>query len=182
MVLYLKLGIFRNSSLLRQSWIVSLLWALPFGAEAIPPQATASSSNESLSNCSLYRSKRKEVPVFAEPSTTSEIIDRLGRSEKICYIGETKDFAIAQWDKQALLRNQSPEPTPRLGYIRLVELWEPRTSPGTLSKQAQEQYRYQQQGGVSDDPFWYFRSLVNWAFPFDPCKDPNRIGCQPATK
>ena len=134
-------------------------------------------SRPEFANCSWYRSKKEDVPVYIEPETTSEIEGRLKRSEKVCYIGEEHGFAILQWDRQAILRGEAPPKEDKRGFVRLVELWPPRKDDVPMNDKVRDAYKFREAGGVTEDPLWMLRPFLDIFSSQDPCADPKVIGC-----
>lgn len=153
----------------RIHWMLALAF-VPFVARSEEP------ASEIAKKCSLYRSKRDEVPVYAEPSTASEVLGHLGRSEKTCVVGEKGEFAIVRWDLQPAVREGrtvAGNDTLALGYIRLPLLWEPREG-GSSPTNPLDPHTV-----TPDDPLWFLRPLLNLFSPSDPCADPKTVGCSP---
>ncbi len=77
----------------------------------------------------LYRSKKDEIPVYAEPDETAQVVYRLKLGEKVCYIGEKGSFAILNWE--SFLSSEERELSKeKLAYSRLVDLWPPKDGSG----------------------------------------------------
>jgi len=134
-------------------------------------------SRPEFANCSWYRSKKADVPVYKEPDSTAQIEGRLNRGEKACYIGEQLGFAIIQWGLQPALRGGTPEKEEHRGYVRLVDLWPPRNEPEPINDKVKDAYKFRQAGGVNEDPLWMLRPFLDIFYSQDPCSDPTVIGC-----
>ena len=154
-----------------------LLLAAPALADDGAPPAAKSA------NCSDYRSKRAEVPVFAKPDPTSRIVSRLALGTIVCYIGERSSFAIVEWQVPPDPDSDESEPSP-IAYIRLSDLWAPgdRGEAESGDSQLKEYYRYRQTGTAPDDPLWLLRPFLRLFGSGDPCVDPTTIGCEGASK
>lgn len=131
-----------------------------------------------LTNCSWYRAKRLNVPVFSQPDLAAEIKGRLSRGELVCYIGEEKGFAILDWDKQKILRADKRGAYQGTGYARLTELWEPKDRNQSPAEHTRETYRTMEMGGIPEDPLWLLRPFLGVFLSPDPCADKTRIGCK----
>ena len=142
-------------------------------ASATPPDRAE------LKNCTYYRSKRADVPVYTEPATTAERIGSLAGGDQVCAIGEKGDFIIMRWDLQALIRGDAETAGPEqiIGYVRTVQLWEPARKNKDFGEQMQEYLKLRQSGTTPSDPLWPIRPLIGIFGSGDPCKDPSMIGC-----
>ncbi len=162
---------------MRRALFTFLLCAVPmvpaFAADE-PPDLT----RQEFANCTWFRSKKDDVPVYRRPDTTSEIEGRLNRGEKTCYIGEEAGFAVLQWDRQAALRGAELPKEERRAFARLVDLWPPHAMTKPVDDKVKDAYRYRQAGGVTEDPLWMFRPFIDLFRSPDPCAaDPTVIGC-----
>ncbi len=101
-----------------------------------------------LSNCSFYRSKKADVPVYLEADTASGVLDRLKLGEEVCYVGERAEYAILDWSKQGIIRGAAA-PAKEQAYVRLVDLWPPREHRSSGWGLSDWWGRY---GGAMDDP------------------------------
>lgn len=102
-----------------------------------------------MTNCSYYRAKKADVPVYREADTASEVIDRLRLGEEVCYVGERAAFAIVDWSKQPVIRSGAPVGAEAQRFVRLVDLWPPRESGAGGWGISDWWMRY---GGAMDDP------------------------------
>ena len=120
-------------------------------------------------NCALYRAKREAVPIYAEASTSSQVLDHLSLGERVCHVGEQGDFAIVDWRQQdGINRGRERSKKEYKGervFARLVDLWpaRDRSSKGIVDdtfRRMQDYYYYWRYGGVPDDVFGPVRPLV----------------------
>ena len=102
-----------------------------------------------LANCSYYRSKKADIPVYRDADTASEVVARLRLGEEVCYIGERAAFAIVDWSKQAVIRGAAESGAEEQRFVRLVDLWPPRESQSHGWGISEWWMRY---GGAMDDP------------------------------
>ncbi|MFN8390962.1 MAG: hypothetical protein U0136_11795 [Bdellovibrionota bacterium] len=158
-----RISLCRVRPLLFAPPLVCLLLSPPSATSEEPPCIDYSARAE-LANCSYYRSKRAQVPVFQDAETRSPVIDRLALGEEVCWIGEQNGFAILDWDKQQVIRGEELKPSGARAYVRLVELWEPRPrheNSRSVVDRLRDYYYYRQSGGVPEDPFWVARPLLS---------------------
>ena len=137
-------------------WIVaSGLFGLSSAQAAEPSERLRYRSLPELSNCSFYRSKKREVPVYLESNTAAEVVGRLGLGEEVCYVGEVGAFVILDWSKQWRIRGgtapDGAQPHER-GFVRLVDLWPPREQVGSPSAGWGVTDWWMRYGGTMDDP------------------------------
>jgi len=123
----------------------------------------------------VYKAKKDDVPVYQEPKLTAKVVSRLKLGERVCYVGEEKDFAIVDWDAHQSVQNDGvvkskPDDNKkeRLVFVRTVDLWAPpnikeQVVGGVLSlfEQAKSYMEYMRQGGVPEDPLMPYRPIMN---------------------
>jgi len=155
--------------------LLILLGQTPAFAENENPDLHSSE----FSNCSWYRAKRANVPVYAEPDRSGEIKSRLRLGENVCYIGEKKGFAILDWEKQALVRKEKQGAYSGEGFVRLTELSEHSRSTINLPGDEHTVQQTWELGASPEDPLWILRPFLGMFLSPDPCADPSKIGCAP---
>lgn len=80
---------------------------------------------QELVNCQQYKTKREAVPVYAEASASSRVLNKLTRGEFVCYVGEQclscpgGPYALVDWRRHEsfnrYLRKQSGLPAEKQG-------------------------------------------------------------------
>jgi hypothetical protein len=127
---------------------------------------------EEIGECTglLYKSKKDDVPVYAEADKTSEVIARLSIGEVVCYVGEQDDFAVLHW---RIDKNKSADSQTQLAYSRLVDLWpsdqyqvKGEANRGTQKRKGfmstlKSYYYYMRSGGVPEDGLAPYRHIID---------------------
>ncbi len=126
-LIFLLLAIF---SILTDSVFAEVSQASTEVGELVDPGVIKARESRLRENCSgsIYRSKKKGMPVYEEFNLSSQVVYRLRLGEKVCYIGEREGFAILDWrefEESSVAEKSSP--AKELAYARLVDLWPPRT-------------------------------------------------------
>jgi hypothetical protein len=101
----------------------------------------------------VYRAKSEGVVVYEEPDTTSSVKRKLRLGEKVCIIGQQRNFGIL-----AASDDRGVE------FARMVDLWPPRWGrigrPRAPVDEIKERFRYMRQGIVPENPSFPYRPFI----------------------
>ncbi len=103
----------------------------------------------------FYKAKKDDVPVFDRADATGKVPHRLSIGEKVCYIGEEKDFVIITKDEGKALF-----------FVRRTDLWAPKREKNRFGMIGvvdwiKEQYNYMRHGGVPEDGLLPYRPVLD---------------------
>lgn len=132
-----------------------------FFSTFLPSSALALPENKYGVSCRIFRSKKAQVPVFAEADRRSEVVGRLSRSEEVCGMSETKDFVTVLWNRDEAADAPPKKDVPR-AFVRLVDVWHPKNEVAAQTNQAKEWWKMRQNGVVPDDPLFWLRPFLSF--------------------
>lgn len=140
-------------------------------AEPPTPSPTVSSGdNRELPECNgfVYRTKRADVPVFAEPDSATEVLTKLPLGERVCRVGVQADFSI-------LTDVAGTGAERRLVFVKSTDLWSPNAPAPVVTSQEMPAFQrlksfieYVQSGGIPEDGLMPYRTIIG---PFSPPED-----------
>ncbi len=118
-----------------------------------------------LENCTRYKAKRADVPVYEEPEKSSRVVAKLLLGEEVCYVGEQNDFAIIDWRIQPQIspERKSKTKSSELVFIALSDLWAPADKGVDLEQSVRNIFESMGYGGQPDDIFGPVRA---WLYRF----------------